>query len=188
MEEKKHLRKKYSALRKELKTGVKDDVITAKLLAAERVISADLILLYASFGSEINTWELAGQLIAMGKTVAFPKCGENGCMTFHIVDDLAKLRDGVSGKYGICEPDSDLTQPVVTENTVCVVPGLAFTNDGGRLGYGGGFYDRFLAGFPEVYRIALAYDGMLTDKLPLMPHDLKVDMIVTEERTVLCNG
>ena len=188
MTDKKSLRKEFSALRKSLKTSIKDDIIASRVLSMEQVLSADVILLYASFGSEINTWSLTEDLMLNGKKVAFPKCGENGCMTFHIVDDLTALRNGTNGKYDICEPDSSLPQPVITEKTVCIVPGLAFTANGGRLGYGGGFYDRFLAENSSVHTIALAYEGMIADDLPLLPHDLKVDMIVTEERTVLCNG
>ncbi|MBQ6182137.1 MAG: 5-formyltetrahydrofolate cyclo-ligase [Ruminococcus sp.] len=185
MDDKKTLRKKFSVLRKSLKTDVKDSVITAKLLSMEDIIDADTVLLYASFGSEINTWELARTLLANGKPAAFPKCGENGLMTFHIITSVSQLDDG---KYGICEPDGSLPQPDMTDRTVCIVPGLAFTPEGGRLGYGGGFYDRFLAEHPEAGRIALAYDGMIVSELPLLPHDLKVDTIVTEERTVFCNA
>ncbi len=187
MDEKKELRRKFSALRKELKTEVRDRIICARVLSNENVMNADVVLLYASFRSEVNTWELAEQLLMKKKTVAFPRCGENGDMTFHIVGGLSQLRDAVPGKYDICEPDSSLPQPEVTGKSVCIVPGLAFTENGGRLGYGGGYYDRFLEEFPGV-KIALAYEGMIAEELPLMPHDMKSDIIVTEERTVLCNG
>ena len=186
MTDKKSLRKQFSALRKTLKNEVSDSAITARLLSLNEIASADTVLLYASFGSEINTWELAEKLVWLGKITAFPRCGENGSMTFHCVSELSQLRNGTAGKYGICEPYAELHEPPLSAKTVCIVPGLAFTPDGGRLGYGGGYYDRFLAGFPKICRIALAYEGMLTNELPLMSHDLKVDIIVTEERTVLC--
>ena len=188
MDEKKELRKHFSSLRKELRSEQKDDIITAKILALDCISKADTILLYASFSSEINTWRLAEQLLMKEKTVAFPRCGKDSTMTFHIISELSQLRDGVPGKYGIYEPDASLPQPAVTDRTVCIVPGLAFTSEGGRLGYGGGYYDRYLAANNSIQKIALAYEGMLTDELPLLPHDLKVDSIVTEERTVLCNG
>ena len=73
------------------------------------------------------------------------------------------------------------------ESSVCIIPGLAFTEDGGRLGYGGGYYDEFILANPQLYTIALAYEELIVQQLPLMQHDLKVDLIVTEERTVLCN-
>ncbi|NLT09031.1 MAG: 5-formyltetrahydrofolate cyclo-ligase [Ruminococcus sp.] len=185
MKDKKALRKEFSALRKTLKTDEKDSLIMAGLLSLDVLSEADTVLLYASFGSEVNTWELAECLLHNGKTIAYPRCGENGQMSFHIITSSTQLEEG---KYGICEPDMSLPQSTVTGKTVCIVPGLAFTPEGGRLGYGGGFYDRFLAGHPEVKRVALAYDGMIVSELPLMPHDLKVHTIVTEERTVFCNA
>lgn len=185
MKDKKTLRKEFSALRKSLRSNVKDSVIAAKLLSMEEVRDADTVLLYASFGSEVNTWQLAGSLLHKNKTIAYPRCGENGLMTFHIITSASQLKEG---KYGICEPDGSLPQPDFAGRTVCIVPGLAFTPEGGRLGYGGGFYDRFLAAHPDVRRIAAAYDGLIVSELPLQPHDLKVDTIVTEERTVSCNA
>jgi 5-formyltetrahydrofolate cyclo-ligase len=90
--------------------------------------------------------------------------------------------------YRISEPDSALPQPVITDKTVCIIPGLAFTEEGGRLGYGGGYYDKFIQENHDMTTIALAYEELIVDQLPLMQHDLRVDIIVTEERTVLCNG
>ena len=184
MKDKKTLRKEFSALRKELNSPEKDNAIALRLLDTKRLLEADTILLYASFGSEINTFRLAEMLLLRNKTIAFPRCGKNGHMTFHNVSSLSQLS---AGSYGIPEPASSLPQPQVTDKTVCIVPGLTFTPDGGRLGYGGGFYDRFLSDNPCVYTIAVAYDAMIVNELPLEPHDLKVNSIVTEERMVLCN-
>lgn len=187
MQDKKELRRHFSALRKNAKTDVKDSAIATRLLSADEVANADTVLIFASFGSEPNTWELAEALLKKGKTVAFPRCKDEGVMTFHVVNDLSLLRDGDVGRYGICEPEGSLPCPDITERTVCIVPGLAFTEDGGRLGYGGGYYDRFLAEYPDICTIALAYEAVITDSLPLSEHDVKINQIVTEERTVLCN-
>lgn len=166
---------------------MKDAVITAKLLGNERVRSADTVLLYASFGSEVNTWDLAEKLLFKKKRVAFPRCRKDGAMTFHLVDDLSQLKDGEVGSFDICEPCPTLPRPELSRNTVCIVPGLAFTLRGERLGYGGGFYDRFLAENPDIFTVAAAYEDMLTESLPVLEHDIKINIIVTEERTVLCN-
>ncbi|MDO4864405.1 MAG: 5-formyltetrahydrofolate cyclo-ligase [Ruminococcus sp.] len=187
MQDKKELRRHFSALRKKAKTLLKDMTITKSVLSISELSDADTVLLFASFGSEPNTWELANELMKNGKTVAFPRCKDEGVMTFHVVNDLSLLRDGDVGRYGICEPDGSLPCPDITERTVCIVPGLAFTEDGGRLGYGGGYYDRFLAEYPDICTIALAYEAVITDSLPLSEHDVKINQIVTEERTVLCN-
>ncbi len=120
----------------------------------------------------------------MGKNVALPKCGLKRSMTFHLIGSVADLHEGM---YRIPEPDIALPQPEMTENTVCIIPGLAFTEEGGRLGYGGGYYDEYILAHPELYTIALAYEELIVQQLPLMQHDLRVNLIVTEERTVLCN-
>ncbi|MBR5165830.1 MAG: 5-formyltetrahydrofolate cyclo-ligase [Ruminococcus sp.] len=184
MQDKKELRRHFSEVRKAAKTDAKDAVITEKVLALYEVAEADNVLMFASFGSEVDTWDLARKLIDINKALAYPKCGKDGVMTFHIVNDTADLKEGA---YGIPEPDSSLSCPDITARTVCIVPGLAFTEKGARLGYGGGFYDRFIAAYPEITTIALAYEAMITDSLPVQEHDMTVKLIVTEERTVLCN-
>ena len=184
MQDKKELRKKFSAIRKAAKSDAKDMGITARVLLLEAVANADTVLLYASFRSEPDTWALAGSMLKNGKTVAYPLCGENSEMTFRIVDSISQLRDG---KYDISEPDSSLPCPVITDRTVCIVPGLAFTENGERLGYGGGYYDRFLEKYPQLTTVALAYEATITQTLPSERHDATVKYIVTEERTVLCN-
>ncbi len=68
------------------------------------------------------------------------------------------------------------------------MPGTVFDKEGNRIGYGGGFYDRFLASHPYIIKTALAYEAVITDKLPIGEHDIAVNYIVTEERTVLCNA
>lgn len=185
MNDKKTLRKQFSDIRASVPDkAAKDASIAQRLLSLEEIKAADCILLYASFRSEIDMWMLFRKLRELGIDTAFPLCGENGSMTFHIVGDGNELSDGA---YGIPEPALSLPQPAMTDKTVCIVPGLAFTLNGGRLGYGGGFYDRFLAANPQIITAAAAYEALITDSLPLMQHDLKVKYIVTEERTVICN-
>lgn len=181
---KKEIRSYFSEIRKTIKNDISDAIINSKVLALKKIINADTVLLYASFGSEVNTWELAGNLIYKNIQTAFPLCGENGAMTFHIVKSLIQLHDG---KYGISEPDISLPCPEITERTVCIVPALAFTANGGRLGYGGGYYDRFLSEYPEIYTIGLAYEQCVSETLPLEEHDVKVKSIITEERTIICH-
>ncbi len=183
--DKKELRKHFSAVRNSARSDAADSAIAESVLADEHIRNADTVLLYASFGSEADTWQIAEQLLSSGKNVAFPLCHKDGIMSFHLVNQLSELSEG---HYGIREPDSASPQPSLSGNTVCIVPGLAFTPDGGRLGYGGGFYDRFLSAHPHIYTIALAYDACITGSLPVMQHDIKVDSIVTEERKVQCNG
>lgn len=183
--DKKQLRRYFSDIRKKGKSEEKDRRITERLLSEDAIKNADVVLMYASFGTETDTWGLAEQLLERHIALAYPRCGENSEMTFHIVTSVRQLS---AGKYGICEPDASLPQPSLTERSVCIVPGLAFTEKGGRLGYGGGYYDRFLAAHKILNRIALSYEELTVTELPLMTHDIRTDIIVTEERTVLCNA
>lgn len=170
-------------LRKQLSSAENDSRIAERIIAHIKVKEADTVLLYASFGSEADTWHIAEALLKADIPVAFPRCGNNREMTFHLVSSPGIL---VKGSYGIQEPPEQLPCPEITEKTVCIVPGLAFTEKGGRLGYGGGFYDSFIHKYPFIYRIAITYDGLILDSLPLEEHDVLMNEIVTEERTVLC--
>lgn len=187
MDTKKELRSIFSKVRASAKNELKDQLICARLLSYPKIISADTVLMYASFGSEVNTWDMAEKLLQKGIVLAYPKCGDNGKMDFHCISSLSDLCDGSEGKFGICEPCGDLPIPEITDRTVCIVPALALTEKGVRLGYGGGFYDRFLSAHPGICTVAPAYEAVLTDKLPQAEHDIKINAIVTEERLVLCN-
>lgn len=181
---KKEIRSYFSGIRKTAKNDISDDIIISRVLTLEKIVNADTVLLYASFGSEVNTWNLAEILMYKNIQTAFPICGKNGTMTFHIVKSLGQLNDG---KYGISEPDISLPKPEITQQTVCIVPGLAFTVNGERLGYGGGYYDRFLLKHPEIYTVGLVYEQCIAETLPLEKHDIKVKSIITEERTIICH-
>ncbi len=153
------------------------------LLECREIKNAENILLYAAVGSETDTFELMERLLNLQKKIALPKCHENGIMTFHYINSADEL---ITGKYNIPEPPESAPSLIMTDKAVCIVPGLAFTESGARLGYGGGYYDRFIALYPQLYKIGLTYEAMIFPELPTLPHDLKMDAIVTEERMVLC--
>lgn len=155
------------------------------LLESDCIKNADTVLLYSAVNSEMSTDFLTEQLIRLGKKVAFPRSLDNGIMIFHIIHSSEEL---VLGRYGIFEPPHDAPVYNFSENTVCVVPALAFTLSGERLGYGGGYYDRFLAAYPKIFTIGFTYDDMIFDSLPVLSHDLEVNAVVTEERMVFCNA
>ncbi len=182
---KSELRKHFTHIRKTASCKEADRAITAQLAELSEINNADTVLLFSSIGSEPDTRDFADKLSENGIKTAYPRCGENGEMTFYIVSSLDKLK---SGKYGIAEPEENIADiPEITDKTVCIVPGLAFTADGKRLGYGGGYYDRFLAKYPMLYTIGITYEKCIADDLPSMKHDIKIKAIVTEERLVLCN-
>jgi 5-formyltetrahydrofolate cyclo-ligase len=98
--------------------------------------------------------------------------------------ELKSLDELETSTFDILEPREDSIRPVQPGDTdVAIVPGIAFDRTCHRIGYGGGYYDRFLARF-RGNKIALAYEVQLYDSIPAEPHDLSVDIIVTEDRTI----
>ena len=113
------------------------------------------------------------QALRDGKRVAVPKCyGDQ--MRFIYMDDLSKVENGYAN---IPEPIADA--PVADDKTALVLmPGMAFTADGNRMGYGGGFYDKFLAAEPDHPTVALCYDFQMVDYIPTDDYDIPVDRVL----------
>ena len=166
---------------KELRAAIPDQseksrIIQEKVLTYSAIKQANSVFLYLSFGSEVETLFLAKELLAMGKRVAVPRCNpKTRTMVAVEIQDLAQLR---TGAYGILEPDHHGTEIPKTELDVVLVPALAFDRDGFRLGYGGGYYDKFLADFSGK-TIGLAFSDCVVDRLPRETFDLPVDTIIT---------
>ena len=139
---------------------------------------AGTILSFCSTREEPDTHWLTGWAFAQGKRVALPVCLDEGQMEFYL---LRTPEDFQRGKFGIQEPIGR-DRPVLTERTVCIVPGLAFTEDGKRLGKGGGYYDRFLAQHPALRTIGLTYCCLLQEDIPCEGHDIGVMQVVTDQR------
>ena len=178
---KQELRAHYRAARAALtpeQRAAQSGAICAQILQSEAYASASCVLLYAAQEHEIDLSALALDAWANGKIVAYPKCLDNmGSMGFFVVDSPEQLQPG---SFGIPEPCEDCLpwQPVA--NALCVVPALAVDEPGNRLGYGKGYYDRFLSGFIGV-TVCAVYSCCLADALPRDAHDLPVAHIVTPE-------
>ena len=143
--------------------------------------AADVVAAYASFGSELDTSEFLVRILADGKQLVLPRINRaQRVLELRQVDDLGA--DLVAGVWGIREPAERcaILSPSAVE--FMLVPGVAFTASGARLGYGGGFYDRLLASFDRrVARIAAAFDLQMVDQLPEGPRDQRVDRVITEK-------
>lgn len=112
---------------------------------------------------------------------AFPRCGaEKGEMEFYYVDDLDDL---AVGKYGIREPKADAIPVTDLTDALMFVPALAFDREGHRIGYGGGYYDRYLQ-IHDLRTVGVIYEEFLVDALPRDRFDVSVDVIVTEKRII----
>jgi len=154
--------------------------ILERLLAHPELTRARMVLLYASTGDEVPTDDLARELLRRGKQIAYPKLSSTpGLMTLWKVRGLDAL---VEHRHGIRAPDVTRAGPVEPMTVdVAIVPGVAFTRGLGRLGRGGGYYDR-LAGklAKHCSRIGVCFDIQLLDALPRDPHDVDMHWVVTE--------
>lgn len=143
--------------------------------------SAKTLLLFYPKGAEIDLRPLFHAAKARGIPCAFPRCGEGkGEMDFYIVDDLDALEEG---KFGIREPKQDATPVINLTGAVIVVPALAFDLEGHRIGYGGGYYDRYLQE-RDLFSVGVIYEQFLTDSLPHAAFDVPVRAIATEKRII----
>lgn len=172
------LRKHYRAARgviSERQLVERSSELERLVLSIDHVEQAGSVFVYVSSGSEVRTHELIAALLDRGKTVAVPRVlpepGTMQAVVIHGIDDFAP------GRFGIPEP----TTHEVLEQTpdVTIVPGLAFTRTGQRLGQGGGYYDRYLAQHPATHKIGLCFNEQLADELPSDEHDINMDEVVT---------
>lgn len=183
-EEKQALRRRMKVQRAGLSDGERqkfDKAICRQLLELPQIRQAETVYAYASYGSEADTWRLVRALLQRRILVALPRV-EGREMVFYRIEAVEQL---AAGYRGILEPGmscavaKDPLAPVIT-------PGLAFDRTGGRLGYGGGYYDRFFAAEPEHPRIAAAYPFQVVEAVPGTGLDLPVEWIVTGEEVIWC--
>ena len=143
------------------------------------------LFIYVNFRSELETMELIQKCLQQGKRVAVPLVeAKTHGMTPLLIKNLEK--DLKPGYYGIPEPDPQKTLQVAAgEIDAAVIPGSVFDIHGGRLGYGGGYYDRFLVNeAPQAKRIGFAFEVQVVEKVPVQPHDQPLDILITEKRIV----
>ena len=180
------LREEKSALRRRLKEQrdalpakermLWDEAIAQQVMASEAFQQADCVFAYHSVGSEVDTSAILAAAHKLGKAVALPRCGKKGEMSFFVVKGPQDL---AAGKYNIPEPAGHCAPANPTQRSLCLVPGLAFDRRGCRIGYGGGYYDRFLADFPGT-SLGLVRQSFLEAQLPREDFDLPVDALVTQ--------
>lgn len=164
----------------------KDFKIQQKVLDSELWKKAKQILLYMSTKDEISTKMLFEFAFKNGKEICVPFCPKNGDdMQFYSVIDETDL---ILGNFGIMEPIIEKCKLMnLKNNSLCVVPALAFSKSGYRLGYGKGYYDRFFAE-NEVNKIGLCYDEFLFENLPFDEFDKMVDIVVTDKQEFKLKG
>ena len=179
---KRELRDRFKTLRREMDPAVKsgkDAAILRRVLELPEYKAARLVLTYVSTSIEVDTIGLIQQALAAGKRVAVPYCipGKIDMLFCEIfsMDNLAP------GSFGVLEPDPE-KQPVLRSfpDSVCILPGLGFDLEGYRLGYGKGYYDRFLSKYRGA-NIGVCYNVCLKPLLPHGRYDKMVNVLVTEK-------
>jgi 5-formyltetrahydrofolate cyclo-ligase len=158
--------------------------ITTAIAARADFAAARTVLLSFSFRSEWDTRSLAATALAAGKTVAAPRVDPpRRMLELRRVADLD--RDLAPGYRGIPEPLLHCQSIALAAIDWVLVPGVAFDASGHRIGYGGGYYDRLLPLLrADARRVSGAFELQLVDRVPAAPHDLTVDALVTERRTL----
>ena len=161
-------------LRPELDRAIRERVL-------EQAAPAGTVFCYVSAEPEVDTRNIIDCLREAGKTVLVPKILNREKMIAVGFDGWDGLR---AGQLGILTPDSDEEWPGAAD--LCITPGLGFTPDGRRIGYGRGYYDKWFATHPHTARIALCYECQVVDDMPTTDTDVRVHKIITEKRVITC--
>ncbi|MBF0458028.1 MAG: 5-formyltetrahydrofolate cyclo-ligase [Nitrospirae bacterium] len=168
---------------------IRDKAIQNNLFETAAFIMARLVMFFASIRSEPNTLAMIDAALSMNKTIVLPRVNrKTRALEPYKVADLSEL---VPGYMDIPEPQPQRSAGVSAGDIdIIVMPGLAFDKTGGRVGYGGGYYDRLLSDIKGQLPVlaAIAYDEQIVERVPVMSYDVKVDMIVTESGVINCKG
>ncbi len=140
---------------------------------------AETVLIFMSISHEPDTQEIIRHALASGKTVAIPKC-EDRDLIFYRIDSTDEVSPG---RFSVPEPVNadDLHRVRMTDKSLVILPGLAFDKKGFRLGYGAGFYDRYLKDDSYRNKLMIAFSFQEVDQVPTHPGDVPVDWIVTDK-------
>lgn len=176
------LRAKYRGIRAAMTPEEKrrrDGMIFDHIVSSPYYQKAETVICFVSTAIEIDTHRLIHYSLRHGKRVAVPRCmNEKGKMLFFYISSMDDLE---VGKFSLLEPDPDRCEQLTDyKNSVCIVPGFAFDPYGFRLGYGKGYYDRFLSQYGEI-KIGICYNSCIAPKLPHGYYDVPIDYLFTEK-------
>lgn len=185
------IRETYRALRNNIPKQTRELFDQAICNSFTNLISyryAHVILAYAPKEDEVNITPIIQDALSKGKKVALPRCSaETGEMSYRLITSLDQLHIGT---FGILEPDESL--PLYAQNdkelSLCIVPAIVYDKDGYRIGYGRGYYDRYLSGSAHTLAGVAYEDFVIAEKLPRGRFDLAVNIIVTEKKIIHCHS
>lgn len=188
---KKDLRKEILAKRNALSQQerfAKSGQIASEVITLKAFAQSEIVLLYAPIKSEVDTQGIFLEAKRLGKSIYYPRVlGEH--MEFYRIDERTEYEIST---YGIREPKPESTkayEPDKDDTVLVVMPGAVFDGDGNRIGYGGGYYDKYLQKLElivpteKIYKLALAYECQMvaSGRIACEPHDVKVDCVITEK-------
>lgn len=163
----------------------KSERICADIESLPGYRDAASILFHMPIRGEVDIKPLIRRALADGRKCALPKCAPGKTLRQFFISDIE--RDTAPGLWGIQEPVEGRARECTGRPfSVILVPGVAFGRDGGRMGYGGGYYDRLLAAHDKALKIAPAFALQVLDDLPMGPMDGLVDVVVTEDEIIDC--
>lgn len=184
MEQKQELRKHCKAKRNAIlpqERQKKSRIICKRLLESAAYEKAQKILVYSAIKSEVDLHDLCEQALREKKELYFPKVtGET--MEFYRICDFGQLKEG---SFSVLEPDTGhhaLTVFSGEAGTWILVPGVAFDKHGMRMGYGGGFYDRYLKKHPGLHKTGIAFEEQIVLQIPAEAFDRPMDDVITEQQ------
>lgn len=186
---KQELRNRYLNYRNSLSVKERKEKsakIWEQLKKEEAFQDAQILLVYMDYRSEVMTTGLVEELIASGEKRIFAPKVEGMDIQFY---EVFGMKDFEEGYQGIREPLKDKARLFTNkisqeEECMILVPGAVFDRQRGRMGYGKGFYDRYLASFPALYSTALAFECQITKKVPVEEHDIRPNMIITDTEVI----
>ncbi len=182
------LRRRILALRSQLTTKERahlENQLVKRLFTLPALQEYNTFFVYCNYQTEVSTQALIDRLLLMGKTVCVPLVEpKNSAMEAVVLTDPKK--ELIPGYRGIPEPAPSLIPERILPPgriEVAFIPGSVFDERGNRLGYGGGFYDRFLTHrAPQALRMGLAFSCQVIDRIPQQAHDVPMDMVITEKK------
>mgnify|MGYP003275024523 FL=1 len=153
-----------------------DEMIFRNIRALPEYQRADTVFCYVGTKTEINTMPILKDILENGKILGVPKCVAKGIMEVFRVESLEQLKEGA---YGILEPKEECGRILPEQIDLALVPCLCCTKDGKRLGYGGGYYDRYLEK-KEFTKVVLCREKLMKEFIPIDHHDVEMDLVISE--------
>ena len=178
MESKKDIRKRVLEIRNRItdeEWKEKSCSICEKVATHPFFLNADTIYCYVDYHHEVSTKAIIEEAWVLGKKVAVPKINGND-MEFYYIQTFSELSEGYRG---ILEPQTK--NQAQDEQALVILPGVAFDRVGNRLGYGKGYYDRYLNKHKNHHTLAICFSCQLVDTIPVESHDLRPEVLITEE-------